>query len=322
MNATADYQTSQGPLSEGWRFDCNKACDSDLEEILNMGRRLLERRNETPATFNCFESPSSTTPRRVYKPQQQRLPNNLIPQALGVPPLSPSPMNHHPRIPRTPGELKRRIDIIKNVEKTAASNTMMMSFPSPLKCTPTRVMKRGLYGKQAMTTTKMATIPKALGCVPPPSPTPRYFSSPAAARTTIDTSKSSIDGPEKHVNDQKIIVKGLPASMGTRKGTIRFIHETRDFLDVKDGDILVLTSISCPSMMLNVETRTIISRCGGICTELGGMLSQAAIAGRDYDIPTVVGCQSVGIEQLQNGDFVKIDGSNGLITVLNRQKRI
>ncbi|HVH20985.1 MAG TPA: PEP-utilizing enzyme, partial [Pseudonocardia sp.] len=49
----------------------------------------------------------------------------------------------------------------------------------------------------------------------------------------------------------------------------------------------------------------------------GGMLSHAAIVGREYGVPTVT---SVGVATLAigDGDRVEVDGTNGKVTILKR----
>ena len=56
-----------------------------------------------------------------------------------------------------------------------------------------------------------------------------------------------------------------------------------------------------------------MKRAGGIITDLGGVLSHAAIIARELGIPCLVGTK-VATQVLQNGDEVKLD------TEINRFK--
>ena len=56
-----------------------------------------------------------------------------------------------------------------------------------------------------------------------------------------------------------------------------------------------------------------MKRAGGIITDLGGVLSHAAIIARELGIPWLVGTK-VATQVLQNGDEVKLD------TEINRFK--
>ena len=305
MNIAPDYEI-RGTVSKGWSFNSARLNDMHLEETLAVGRRLVERQHTGHPCI--FKSPSTT--RRAYQRNQDGLPNNLIPQALGLPPPSPSPMNHHPIIPRTPRELKRRIEKIRKSDK----NFIQHSFVHP----PTSPSQLPIFGSPRSTIPRvfenatkrmlnLKTVPKSLGCVMSPTPKMRNDRKIKNYKVGKELTTSNID--QRQNGD--IVVKGLPASMGIAKGTVRIILQDEDFQKVKEGDILVMHS--CASLALDTTlARNIISQCAGICTEVGGMLCQAAIVGREKSIPTVVGCHGA-TKKLQDGDFVIIDGSNATV---------
>ena len=57
----------------------------------------------------------------------------------------------------------------------------------------------------------------------------------------------------------------------------------------------------------------------GVVTDTGGMLTHAAIAAREYGIPAVVGTWNA-TNSIRNGDIIRIDGSAGVVEILQRAK--
>lgn len=54
---------------------------------------------------------------------------------------------------------------------------------------------------------------------------------------------------------------------------------------------------------------------GAIITDLGGILSHAAIVSRELGIPAVVGTR-IATKQLPDGAQVEVDATNGVIRIL------
>lgn len=55
----------------------------------------------------------------------------------------------------------------------------------------------------------------------------------------------------------------------------------------------------------------------GVVTDTGGMPTHAAIAAREYGIPAVVGTWNA-TNSIRDGDIVRIDGSAGVVEILQR----
>jgi phosphohistidine swiveling domain-containing protein len=85
---------------------------------------------------------------------------------------------------------------------------------------------------------------------------------------------------------------------GTREveGVARVLHGPADFMEVKSGEILV-------AQHLSPELTVLFDSVGGIVTEIGGMLSHAAIVAREYELPAVVGV-TCACEQIRTGDRI------------------
>ena len=52
-------------------------------------------------------------------------------------------------------------------------------------------------------------------------------------------------------------------------------------------------------------------------TEIGGVLSHGAIVAREFGIPAVVNVQKA-TQQIRTGDLLRIDGSRGQVTIVER----
>ena len=50
--------------------------------------------------------------------------------------------------------------------------------------------------------------------------------------------------------------------------------------------------------------------------EVGGLMTHGAVVAREYGIPAVVGVHEA-TTRLKTGQFVRVDGSNGLVIVLD-----
>ncbi len=103
---------------------------------------------------------------------------------------------------------------------------------------------------------------------------------------------------------------GLPASKGKARGIARVFNDADELHRLTPGDILVCESTS-PNW---TPAFAKIAAC--VC-DGGGMLSHAAIVGREYGVPTVtaVGLATVVIS---DGDEIEVDGDTGTVTVYKR----
>ncbi|MEU7817479.1 PEP-utilizing enzyme [Pseudonocardia sp. NPDC049154] len=107
---------------------------------------------------------------------------------------------------------------------------------------------------------------------------------------------------------------GVAAAKGIATGPARVLQSSDDMHRLEPGSILVCESTS-PSW-----TPAFGKIAGAVC-DGGGMLSHAAIVGREYGVPTVtaVGVATVAIA---DGDQIEVDGTNGRVTILKRASEI
>jgi pyruvate,water dikinase len=102
-------------------------------------------------------------------------------------------------------------------------------------------------------------------------------------------------------------LKGIPGSPGIAEGTVRVLRSEKDLPSLEPGEILVC-SITAPSWA------AAFSVAAGIVTDIGGMMSHAAIVCREYAVPAVVGT-GFATSRLQTGQRVRVNGNTGDVTL-------
>lgn len=104
-------------------------------------------------------------------------------------------------------------------------------------------------------------------------------------------------------------LRGLGCSSGTAQGTVRVIADLDEVDQLQRGDILV-TRFTDPGWT------PALGVVAGVITEVGGMLSHAAVIGREYGIPAVLNLQGA-TTLLRSGQRVAVDGTTGVVKVLD-----
>jgi pyruvate,water dikinase len=104
-------------------------------------------------------------------------------------------------------------------------------------------------------------------------------------------------------------LRGFAASPGVAEGPARVITSVAQLQEVRSGEILVCP-ITAPSWA------PVFSRINGAVSDIGGIMSHAAIVSREYGLPAVVGT-GFGTKRIQNGQLVRVDGDSGVVTVLD-----
>jgi phosphohistidine swiveling domain-containing protein len=102
---------------------------------------------------------------------------------------------------------------------------------------------------------------------------------------------------------------GAPASPGVIEGLARVVRNVREIADVREGEILV-TSATSPAWA------PIFSKIRATVTDVGGVMSHAAIVCREYGLPAVVGTGRA-TSQIRTGQTIRVDGSEGVVTILD-----
>jgi pyruvate,water dikinase len=101
---------------------------------------------------------------------------------------------------------------------------------------------------------------------------------------------------------------GAAASPGTVEGPARVVRSVSEIADVRDGEILVCGSTS-PAWA------PIFSKIRATVTDVGGVMSHAAIVCREYGLPAVVGTGRAS-SQIRTGQLIRVDGTAGIVTLI------
>jgi pyruvate,water dikinase len=104
---------------------------------------------------------------------------------------------------------------------------------------------------------------------------------------------------------RKVLVRGLAASPGTARGTVRILGEGMSLDVVKKGDVLV-TVMTSPDMV------PAMTRAAAVVTDEGGMTCHAAIVARELGIPCIVGASNA-TKILTQGMLITVDGKMGVV---------
>jgi pyruvate, water dikinase len=105
-------------------------------------------------------------------------------------------------------------------------------------------------------------------------------------------------------------ISGVPASPGVREGVARVIRTAAELPQVQPGDILVCP-ITAPAW------GPVFGTIQAAVSDIGGVMSHAAIVSREYGMPAVVGTGN-GTSAIKTGDRIRVDGDTGVVTVLER----
>jgi pyruvate,water dikinase len=111
------------------------------------------------------------------------------------------------------------------------------------------------------------------------------------------------DEPGEHT------LTGLAASPGVAEGRARVITHADQLGDLVDGEILVAT-ITAPSW------GPVFGRIKATVTDIGGIMSHAAIVCREYGLPAVTGTGSASTV-IRTGQLIRVDGSTGRVDILD-----
>jgi pyruvate, water dikinase len=108
-------------------------------------------------------------------------------------------------------------------------------------------------------------------------------------------------------------IKGSPAGPGVTEGLATVIASNEDLLTIIPDTILVYPHAS-PVLT------PVLPKIKGLVTDTGGLLAPAATIAREYGIPVVVGT-SVATDSINDGDVIRVDGTNGRVLIIKMAQR-
>lgn len=104
------------------------------------------------------------------------------------------------------------------------------------------------------------------------------------------------------------LFRGMAASPGLVEGPARVIMHADELSEVRAGEILV-APITAPSW------GPIFGKIKATVTDIGGMMSHAAIVCREYGLPAVTGTGSASTT-IRTGQMLRVDGTKGTVEIL------
>ncbi|MDT3698951.1 MAG: PEP-utilizing enzyme [Thermincola sp.] len=126
---------------------------------------------------------------------------------------------------------------------------------------------------------------------------------------TTESVQNYLDGGEVNPEDLSEL-KGFQASPGVVEGRARVLSSHNDIDQIEKGEILVVT-LTSPTW------GPAFAKISACITDIGGMMSHAAIICREYGLPAVIGT-GYATKAIKTGDLVRVDGDRGLITIVER----
>jgi pyruvate,water dikinase len=101
---------------------------------------------------------------------------------------------------------------------------------------------------------------------------------------------------------------GAAGAPGIVEGTARVILDVRQLGELEDGEILV-APVTSPSWT------PVFGKVAAAVSDIGGIMSHAAIVAREYGLPAVVGTGDA-TSRIRTGDRLRVDGDSGTVTIL------
>lgn len=114
----------------------------------------------------------------------------------------------------------------------------------------------------------------------------------------------------KNLNNKNEKLFGNIAMPGTVKGFVKIVNDGNiSSVDISENNILVCR-------MTSIDYVPLMAKASGIITDLGGILSHAAIVSRELGKPCLVGVGNATSE-LKDMDYIELDADSGIIRRLN-----
>src|SRR5207244_12198527 len=105
-------------------------------------------------------------------------------------------------------------------------------------------------------------------------------------------------------------LRGVAGAPGRAVGRVRVVHDPYVDAPPESGEVLVAPVTDPGWTLLFVPAAAVV-------VEVGGELSHAVIVARELGVPAVVSVPGCCL-RLRTGDLVEVDGSTGIVRVLER----
>jgi pyruvate,water dikinase len=108
-----------------------------------------------------------------------------------------------------------------------------------------------------------------------------------------------------------VLLSGTSGSPGIAQGPAKIVRDISEFGKLRTGDVLV-------APVTNPAWTPLFQRAVAVVVDTGGLASHAAIVAREYGIPAVMGTV-MGTKELEDGQWIRVDGSRGLVLKAEKQ---
>ncbi|MEK6223047.1 MAG: PEP-utilizing enzyme, partial [Chloroflexota bacterium] len=125
-------------------------------------------------------------------------------------------------------------------------------------------------------------------------------------RLIVSDGRAIYEGVGSATDEEGALI-GSPVSAGVVEGVARVVLDPMN-ANLKPGEIMVCVGTDPAWTPLFLAA-------GGLVMEVGGMMTHGAIVAREYGIPAVVSVTNA-TEVLSTGQRIRVDGSSGLVVVL------
>ena len=156
--------------------------------------------------------------------------------------------------------------------------------------------------KQIMDAMRRFTPPPALGAVP------EAITEPMTIMLWGITTERVRDWAA-HDRGSGSTLTGFAASPGAAEGPARVILDVARLGELQDGEILV-APVTSPSWT------PVFGKIAAAVSDIGGIMSHAAIVSREYRLPAVVGTGDA-TTRIKTGDVLRVDGDAGTVTIIS-----
>ncbi len=119
---------------------------------------------------------------------------------------------------------------------------------------------------------------------------------------------AAVDWVYRKSDDGRQALCGIAASSGEATGPVQILHPGDSGEKLREGGVLVAFQ-TYPQWFFGM------ARAAAVVTEVGGILSHAAIVARELHKPCVVGATQA-TRRLKDGALIHVDGSRGLVSVV------
>jgi pyruvate,water dikinase len=127
-------------------------------------------------------------------------------------------------------------------------------------------------------------------------------------RLLLSDGRAFFEGIARSRDKADAAIIGSPVSPGVAEGIVHVVVDPHG-AQLAPGEILVCRGTDPAWTPLFLAA-------GGLVMEVGGLMTHGSVVAREYGIPAVVGVHQA-TTRLQTGQRVRVDGSQGRITVLN-----